>query len=184
VDWRQFIASLVDSLAWPAGAVVIVALLRRQVGALLEGQVKRLKAGPVEVEYWEQTAVEVAESVAIAAAPASEEDDEETARLMALATDAPNAAILESFKLIERELHARANAGGVTLPRNAPTTTIANQMADLGLITEQTATAVRGLATIRNLAVHGAALETSSRAREFVVMTQAVLFALRTPPRD
>jgi len=182
MDWREFIASLVDSLAWPASAAIIVALLRRQIGALLEGQLKRLKAGPVELE-WEQAAVEVAESVATAA-PASDEEDEEVARLMALAADAPNAAILESFLLIERELHALANAGGVTLPRTAPAATIANQMADIGLISEQSATAVRGLATIRNLAAHGEARETPGRAREFVVMTQAVLFALRSQPGE
>lgn len=50
---------------------VIVWLLRHELGALLEAPVKRWKAGPVEVEYWQQTAVEVAESVASAAGPAS-----------------------------------------------------------------------------------------------------------------
>lgn len=181
MDWREFIASLVDSLAWPVAVTVVAALFRRQIAGLLEGPVKRWKAGPVEVEFWERTAVEVAQSVTIAA-PRSDEDDPEIARLMALADTAPNAAILESFILIERELHELANTHGVTLPRNAPAATVANQVADFGFITEQTATAVRGLSTIRNLAAHGEARETPGRAREFVVMTQGVLFAIRTPP--
>ena len=169
-----------DSLAWPASAAIIVALLRRQLGALLEGQVKRVKAGPVEAEYWERTAATIAESVVASAAPEPHQEDAEIARLMALATEAPSAAIVESFRLIEDELHTIANARGVILPRNAPATVIANQMADMGLITERDATAVRGLATLRNMAAHGRETESPERAREFVAWTQGVLFALRS----
>lgn len=47
---EQFIASLVNSLAWP-GAVAVAVAFRRQIGALLSSSLKRLKAGPVEFEF-------------------------------------------------------------------------------------------------------------------------------------
>jgi hypothetical protein len=51
VDTKQFIASVVGSLAWPGAVVVIALLFRRQLAALLASPVKRLKAGPVELEF-------------------------------------------------------------------------------------------------------------------------------------
>ncbi|HEV2786689.1 MAG TPA: hypothetical protein VGV67_09900 [Solirubrobacteraceae bacterium] len=183
MTWREFIASLVDSLAWPMSVAVIVALLRRQIAALLEAPVKRWKAGPVEFEYWEQTAVEVAENVALAA-PTWTGDDEETQRLMALASSAPDAAVVEAFMLLERELIAAAERHDFERDAKSYGARLAEQLANAGAITPETAHAIRGLATLRNLAAHGAGPKTSeTRAREFVVLTQAVLFALRSPPR-
>jgi len=46
-----FVASLVHSLAWPAGIVVVVIVLRRPIGVVLGRGVRRLRAGPVEVEF-------------------------------------------------------------------------------------------------------------------------------------
>jgi uncharacterized phage-associated protein len=51
MSWREFVASLVSSLAWPLSLATIAWLLRRQLAALLDGPVKRWKAGPVEIEY-------------------------------------------------------------------------------------------------------------------------------------
>jgi hypothetical protein len=48
---EQFIASLVHALAWP-GAVVLLALgFRKQIAKLLAKPVRRLRAGPVELEF-------------------------------------------------------------------------------------------------------------------------------------
>jgi hypothetical protein len=181
MDWREFIAALVDALAWPASAAIIVVLLRRQIGALLEGRLKRLKAGPVELEYWETAAVEVAQSVAVAVPPISEEEDAEIHRLMVLADAAPNAAILESFVLIERELRAIVTHSGLPQPRTVPTQVMAEKLAAAGAITQESAIAIRGLATLRNMAAHGGGSDppTPTRAREYVVLTTAILFALR-----
>ena len=51
VDTKQFIASLVSSAAWPLAAFCVALLFRRQLAALLAAPVKRLKAGPVELEF-------------------------------------------------------------------------------------------------------------------------------------
>jgi hypothetical protein len=53
MDTKQFIASLVSSLAWPAAVLGIVLLFRKQLADLLTGPLRRLKAGPggVELEF-------------------------------------------------------------------------------------------------------------------------------------
>jgi hypothetical protein len=180
MSWREFIASLVDSLAWPAAVAIAVVVLRRQLGTLLEGSVKRLKAGPLEVEYWEKTAIAAAESVAIAA-PASVQYDDEIQRLMTLADWMPNDAVIESFKLVENELDAIVKENDFVPPRNAPPGRLADELAGAGVITQESATAIRGLATLRDLAAHGGsdALAPATRAREYVAMTRAVMFSLR-----
>lgn len=51
MDTKQFIASLVSSLAWPAAVVAVAFLFRKQLATLLtSGPLKRLKAGPFELE--------------------------------------------------------------------------------------------------------------------------------------
>ena len=56
-------ASLVHSLAWPAGVVAVVIVLRKPIGAMLGYGVRRLKAGPVEVEF-DQLQAEVPDELA------------------------------------------------------------------------------------------------------------------------
>lgn len=52
----EFIESLVSSLAWPVAALVIVLMFRSELAGLFSSQMRRLKAGPVEVEWDRQLA--------------------------------------------------------------------------------------------------------------------------------
>ena len=50
--WLAFIASLVQSLAWPLAIVAAIYLLRSYIAGLLSGQtLKRLKAGLLELDF-------------------------------------------------------------------------------------------------------------------------------------
>jgi hypothetical protein len=113
MTWREFIASLVGSLAWPVSLAVVVGLLRRQLIGLLEAPVKRWKAGPVEVGYWAEEAAQIAGSVvALEAATGHVEYDDELEQLAELAERAPEAAILSSFRLVEAEVRRIARVNG------------------------------------------------------------------------
>jgi len=63
VGWQAFVASLVHSLAWPAGVVAVVVVLRKHIEVALSRGVRRLTAGPVEVEF-DQIQAEVREELA------------------------------------------------------------------------------------------------------------------------
>ena len=54
VSTLEFIAAV----AWPLAALVIAVLYRRAITAILSGQVGRMRAGPLEVE-WRRTLSEV-----------------------------------------------------------------------------------------------------------------------------
>lgn len=64
MGWQAFVASLVHSLAWPAGVVTVVVFLRKPIRAVLsQALLRRLKAGPLEVEF-DQIQAEVREDLA------------------------------------------------------------------------------------------------------------------------
>jgi|SRR5215213_2335920 len=189
MSWREFVASLVSSLAWPLSVAVIAWLLRRQLVALLDGPIKRWKAGPVEIEYWAEETAEVAESVDVldaVKASRAEPPDDELARLAELAERTPVLAVIEGYRLVEREVRRIAAANDIEGAEKAPMSKLLAIEVDAGLVTPETLNAVRGLTALRNLAAHGPAPETTTtveRAREYVVLVQAVLFALSRPPR-
>lgn len=189
MGWKEFVASLVSSLAWPVSAATVVWLLRSQLAALLDGPIKRWKAGPVEVEYWTRETAEVADSVGVldaVTAGRAEEPDDELARLAELAEKTPVLAVIEGYRLVEREVRRIGHEGGIEGADQAPLSKLLATEVEAGLVTPETLNAVRGLTALRNLAAHGPAAETTTtveRAREYVVLVQAVLFALSRPPR-
>jgi hypothetical protein len=52
VSWQTFVVSPVQSLAWPAGVVAVVIVLRKPIGAILGQGVRRVKAGQLR---WSST---------------------------------------------------------------------------------------------------------------------------------
>lgn len=51
MSWLDFISRMTGSLAWPLAAIIGALLLRRPIANLLaHAPLKRLKAGPIEVE--------------------------------------------------------------------------------------------------------------------------------------
>lgn len=176
MDILQFIASMVNSLAWPAAAIVMVIILRRPIAALLRrGQVKRLKAGPagLELEYFDEKLKEANEALAeeptqaasltISTIPeiAMTRDDFMT-ELRQLAEVAPSAAILESFARLEKALrYTVESASGLEATPRRPTSirTLARRALDLKLITEPEFAALEDLAVLRNAIAHGGTTE-------------------------
>lgn len=178
----QFIASLASSLAWPLVVLAIATLFRVKIAELLSGGVKRLKAGPIEVE-WDRTLSETrveldqpgVPSLETEGAPGPVSED-----LADLARISPTAAVVEGYARVEHALRekladidddAKLKVGGAGLARLA---------AKHGRINDETARAVEGLAILRNLAAHGRAGDTTpDRATDYLALVDAVLFALR-----
>jgi hypothetical protein len=186
VNGLAFVASLVHSLAWPAGVVVVVATLRKPIGAALNrGIIRRLRAGPFEVEFDQELAQvreELRRSPELAEADRSALAGGEADDLARLAALSPGAAVAEAFARVEARLaevldSARVphdKLGGWRLARLAR---------DHGLISEETVSAVGGLAVLRNLTAHSPGDQISTeRAREYLALADAVLYALRAKP--
>lgn len=187
MTWMEFIVALIAALAWPAAVISLVLLFRRQVMGMLHAT-KRLKVGPagVELERWDREAAVVAESVvADSFARSSERDDEDVVRLMAMAATAPEAAVVQSFGLVERRLRALATAAGVEGVERTPATKLVEDAVRAGAITSASAEGIRGLATLRDLAAMGwGEPATAGRAVEYVTLARALLYTLRSPPHE
>jgi hypothetical protein len=182
VDTRQFIASLVGSLAWPMAIVILVVVLRHRLADLFEQLPKRVKAGPLELE-WDRTVAETATELAAprAASPAAPVYVDDLADLVPLADTHPGAAVLDAAARVEQALATRFEAAGADVPPSRGMRDLARRAVAQGLISEETARAIDGLTILRNLAAHGRDGVTPDRAREFLTLAEAVLYQLGSP---
>lgn len=184
MDWREFIASLIGSLAWPGAVVVLVLLLRKQIQELMRGPMSRLAVGPFEVE-WDRT-VEATKRE-LPPAPVERDGGEVlpqggiVADLWPLTEVAPAGAVVEGFNRVESALVRRLGGVMEKVPRSS-----ARQLARLAekhdLITDETVRAVDGLSVLRNLAAHGRDDRqiTPAEAAEYLGLVEAVLYAIAT----
>ncbi|WP_344220775.1 hypothetical protein [Kribbella sancticallisti] len=188
----EFIAAVLKALAWPLAAVVIALLFRSKILELLSSGMKRLKIGPVEAEWDVRAAVtgvevEQARSTALPTRPAdSRRVEVQTAIDLArerLESGYTDTAVTEAFAAIEQSLLGLLIDAGVGVTQlHVGGAGLAKLAEQKGLITEKTATAIEGLAVLRNLAANTDVGTTMDRATEYLTMTEGVLYAIENPP--
>jgi len=184
VSWREFVASLVGSLAWPIAVVALLALLSGQLAGLLaDARLSRLKVGPGGAELeWDRAVAEVA-ARSVRALPTQDRLDNELDNLERMATRTPGAAMQQAFALVERELRRLIEERNVDLLANDRSPHILIKSAYRGgAITKETGEALRGLVTLRDLAARDPSGVTHEKAADYLILVRAVLYALSRPP--
>jgi hypothetical protein len=178
VDTKQFIASLVGSLAWPAAAVAIALLFRKQIVDLLNVPLKRLRVGPVELEFRELAARAVAQIVPATIEAAEAPTLPRGAEIEELARTRPSSAVLETSNEVEGKLRELLRAGGNPAANDSSygLRMLARRAYDSDLINRQTVNALENIAELRNLAAHGDV--TQDDAMEFLGLIELILFVL------
>jgi len=188
VNWMQFTSSIIGSIAWPLAAVVLALTFRASIRKLLLGPVKRVKAGPVEMEYWDRATSSARQELRRARegenGPLSAQISPTHAlqrELRELAKADPAAAVLEGYERIERELREVLRRRRIHFESAMSAPELAELARQHGVIKQEAANAVEGLTVLRNLAAHGAADQGLSvqRAVEYVNLVAAVLYSLR-----
>lgn len=187
MDELAFIASLVRSLAWPLSAVAIVVVLRKPISAALQ-RMSKARVGPLEAEF-DQELAEVRKELRRAPEVAGKEADPPTAmlslpdELTRLAESSPRAAVLEAFARIESRLRELLVDAGVETRQAMSGVALARLAFQQGLVSAETLNAVEGLAVMRNLAAHNPTDDISvERARDYLVLADAMLYPLRAKP--
>lgn len=174
----------IASLAWPILVLVVVLLFRTQITSLLSGGVRRLRAGPFEME-WDRQVSEVEAEVDTRALPQpqpmqGEQHVSEDLRLVA--ERAPHAAVMEAYALLEERLRVIvAEAGLQTEPGvRLGAVRLARIAGKAGLISEEDVRAVQGVAVLRNMAAHrtGGTEITVEQAVEYLALIDGILYAL------
>jgi hypothetical protein len=173
----------VASLAWPLVALAAILLFRAQIIGLFSSGVRRVKAGPVEVE-WDRQVSEIEAEIeqpgvppphSLPGGPVADE-------LRAVAQQAPGAAVMEAYAVLERTIRAILHRARIEAEPDVRIGAVglARVAVQADLITEETLRAVEGVAVLRNLAAHGHASEvTPERALDYLALIDAILFALR-----
>jgi hypothetical protein len=172
-------AEFISSIAWPLTALVIALLFRRPLSEALKSASGALSAGPFRLE-WKRRAAEI--EADLGSVPSITQGDGEGmgGRLNHVAEVSPTGAIVEAFGQIEATLRSALEADGAEeLDRPWSVRRLSDIASERGLITAETHDAIEGLSVLRNLAAHGGQADLSpQRAREFLALSQGVLFAI------
>ena len=164
---------------------MVVIVLRQPIGAAFSRGVRRLRAGPVEVEFDQELAEvreELSRSPELAAAKSQALTPSLAEELARLAEVSPRSAVLEAYARIEARLIALLASAGVGYGAFRPSA-LARVARDDGLISDETLTAMEGLSVLRDLAAHNPADDIGvERARDYLALADAVLFALKAKP--
>ncbi len=167
----EFIAAIVDSLAWPLAIVVVGLFFRAELRSLLL-LLRKLKAGPVEAEFDKQVEElkRETESIVKETAQIAGPDADEKQKLMELANYSPRSAIVESWVRLEgllRQLawqHAGSPQPDVSSPHK-----LMKEIESLNLLRADEISLIQDLQGLRNQAVHISNLFlTQSAAKDFV----------------
>ena len=162
MDWLTFFAKVIESLAWPVGAVVLVGVLREDIRKLAPW-IKKLKAGPVEAEMFERKVEALKEAVAEAAAPAAPAAEQQEIRppdtaskefLMELAERHPRSGIIEAWLRVEAAARALAATTEDSSARLISPLSVAKDLLRNRLMTEGQFELFRRLFRLRSTALH------------------------------
>jgi hypothetical protein len=181
----RFIASLVNSLAWPVAVIVIALIFQKQIRQLASRPMRRLKAGPLEVEFdrlLSEVEVSVEAPPAAASAGGTRSENPLIEALEETATTSPITAVMEAHAAVEQELRRVISLSGTSVSTKSIGQLLRLAL-DQGAITPETAKAVEGITVMRNLAAHGRANEvTAERAQDYLALVDAVLYTLQQKP--
>ena len=192
MSWREFVAELAGSLAWPALVLALVVILRKNLGTMIRaaGVLQRLKVGPsgLELEWVREKLEDADAAVATASAHSSasgaveKQSADERIELLDLAMVSPRAAVVEAFTRIEGVLRSLVEIPGGA--RQPSTRMLARLAVEQFWVSDELAAAVADLSSVRNGLVHGAFEVGADEAEHYVNLAAAVLIILRaSPPR-
>ena len=103
MDWKTFIAQIVDAIIWPSVVVFAIFQLKDKIGELLP-RLKKLKHKETEIEFAEKITELVSESKEesnISFVTKSRETEDQFEFLLKLADISPRSAVLEAFRYLE-----------------------------------------------------------------------------------
>jgi hypothetical protein len=165
------IASLVDASAWPAVAVVGLVMFSRPLRGWLKDRPLKVKIGPIEAEWASaaakaQVALESESNLAEAPGVGDDRHHEDKA-----AKAEPAASVIQEATSLEITLRRCLLEAGVEDTADG-LAGLARKAVTASLISERTATAIEGIATLRNLAVHSPERITTEQASQFAALAR------------
>jgi hypothetical protein len=151
MDWLQFFSSVIESLAWPASMIILVALLREPLGKLVP-LIRTFKYKDLQIDVGQELEA-VKEKVDESGDQPADSQDEPTPAFRQLALIDPRAAVLSAWVPVElalKDLGLKTGAYKVTMPIFI----LLQKLNELGTVDDRTCDVLGHLKRIRNQAVH------------------------------
>lgn len=158
MDWKTFIATLVDSIAWPVVVAFVTFMLKEKISGLLP-RLKRLKHKETEIEFTEIVTELVKEKNEFESEHFSSDDlpsNEDFIYLNRLSYISPRIAVMEAFRVVELaaekailKAHPNANLHELRHPLRAR-----KLLVDKNILTLDQYEQLRELRNLRNTAAH------------------------------
>lgn len=177
MDWRSFIGSIVNSIAWPAAVVIAILLLRRALTRVLQN-LSKLKWKDLEIEVTREIAqaeAEAAEGEPLRKLPAPRLPQGSLLYLRSLAEVSPRAAILEGWLPFEITASRVAEDKGIMKagsPIQMPA--LIDGLKREGVLTDGEAKALGRLRAIRNKVVHATEEVQPADAAEYATLLHQI----------
>lgn len=177
------LASLVDALAWPVVAVAALLMFHRPLRGWLKERPQKAKLGPLEFEWASAVArTQVALEAESVLAPASSNTTLSNDGRKVAEPDSPAGSVIRESTTLEVTLRRSLQEAGVE-DGSSSLAGLARQAANAGLIDARTATAVEGIATMRNLAAHSPERLTAEQASQFSFLVQSTASLIEAQAR-
>lgn len=196
MDWLQFGASVIHSVAWPIATIVLGLIYRKPLAALIP-LLRHARYKGLEFDFGREVAAlgqdtsQLKVSLAIAparieapAAPPTPSD-----KTLALLDEAeslsgtfPEPAVLVAWQAVETELRDAAEREGIAEQelRRGSLMLLISELAKRKVLTPQSVEFLNRMRNLRNVAAHHNGVQvTSDDAREFTAIARDVVGALR-----
>lgn len=186
MDWLTFFATIIGHLAWPGAVLTVLLVLRHPIANLLP-ELRRLKYKDLEVDFGrgledvEKKLDEVSSAPTIAVEQSAVIEPESLPQTRAelvskIAELSPSAAILESWKNVERTLDFYFSSRGIKRPVSGQT--IAGHLDYDPKFPPQLVSAYQELRVLRNKAAHEHGGISTAHAVEFEKLASRLALAL------
>ena len=183
----NFIASVIDSLAWPVAVVILVLSLRLPLGKLLP-ELRRLRYGKFEMDFGQQVrnleATARTAGIHLPKRPVPPklrvlDSNEIINDATQLSADFPEASVVMAWKAVEREIIQALERFGIIEDKQKSATSVKNiaLLHNRGFIEDHTRELLDRMRKLRNIAAHSdreAVNITSNEALEFINLSVAL----------
>ncbi len=183
MDWKQFFASLVGSLAWPVVVVSLLILLRRQLAGMAERLEELTLPGGAKASFDRHLHAAQTQSEKIIVPQVAATESPFVSDEAQLANKFPEAAVSEAFRHLE-VLIQLIKLHMPMLPVRATSLSIVQTLLDLQKINENEYELYKSLREARNSAVHARTRLTPGEAFEFQQRADIMATVLKRVTKD
>lgn len=179
MDWKQFVSSIITSLAWPTVVVVLLVILRKE----LRGVARRIQElslpGGVKATFEKdlERGREITEHAPALAKRPEEAEEHQKTDMQKLAIESPDGAVVLAYIEIERKIRAISNQLGK--PDWADQRKTVNELVRREVLDPAFEQLFVSLRNARNAAAHGRAKDGVSTSEAIEYLRQATFLVMQ-----